>query len=42
MRDTFFIGVYPGLAEEMLSFVLERFSDFFTAGRAAMKMRGAS
>ena len=29
MRDTFFIGVYPGLTEEMLAFVLERFQAFF-------------
>ena len=29
MRDTFFIGVYPGLTDEMLDFVLDRFSEFF-------------
>jgi len=29
MRDTFFIGVYPGLTEEMLNFVAERFRNFF-------------
>ena len=29
MRDTFFIGVYPGLTEEMLAFVLEQFRAFF-------------
>ena len=31
MRDTFFIGVYPGLTTEMLDFVLERFKEFFRA-----------
>jgi CDP-4-dehydro-6-deoxyglucose reductase, E1 len=29
MRDTFFIGVYPGLNETMLEFVIERFNAFF-------------
>lgn len=41
MRDTFFIGVYPGLTEEMVDFILDRFKGFFdsksgelAAGRA--------
>lgn len=29
MRDTFFIGVYPGLDDEMIEFVLSRFAQFF-------------
>jgi CDP-6-deoxy-D-xylo-4-hexulose-3-dehydrase len=29
MRDTFFIGVYPGLTDEMIEFVLKVFGDFF-------------
>jgi CDP-6-deoxy-D-xylo-4-hexulose-3-dehydrase len=29
MRDTFFIGVYPGLTDEMIGFVLETFREFF-------------
>ena len=29
MRDTFFIGVYPGLTGEMMEFILERFRAFF-------------
>jgi len=29
MRDTFFIGVYPGLTEEMVAFVATRIRDFF-------------
>jgi CDP-6-deoxy-D-xylo-4-hexulose-3-dehydrase len=36
MRDTFFIGVYPGLTGEMTEFILARFKEFFdrrTAGR---------
>jgi CDP-6-deoxy-D-xylo-4-hexulose-3-dehydrase len=32
MRDTFFIGVYPGLTAEMIDYVLEVFRDFFAAG----------
>lgn len=34
MRDTFFIGVYPGLTDDMLSFMLERIHDFFAQRRA--------
>ncbi len=30
MRDTFFIGVYPGLSDEMIEFVLESFGQFFS------------
>jgi CDP-6-deoxy-D-xylo-4-hexulose-3-dehydrase len=29
MNDTFWIGVYPGLNEEMLSFVVEKIENFF-------------
>jgi CDP-6-deoxy-D-xylo-4-hexulose-3-dehydrase len=29
MRDTFFIGVYPGITDEMLDFVIARFQAFF-------------
>jgi CDP-6-deoxy-D-xylo-4-hexulose-3-dehydrase len=29
MRDTFFIGVYPGLSEPMVEFVIDRFATFF-------------
>jgi CDP-6-deoxy-D-xylo-4-hexulose-3-dehydrase len=29
MNNTFWIGVYPGLTEEMLSFVVEKLEDFF-------------
>ncbi len=29
MRDTFFIGVYPGMTEEMIEFIAERFKGFF-------------
>lgn len=29
MRDTFFVGVYPGLTTEMLEFVIDRFHAFF-------------
>jgi CDP-6-deoxy-D-xylo-4-hexulose-3-dehydrase len=31
MRDTLFIGVYPGLTDEMIAYVLETFRSFFTA-----------
>ena len=33
MRDTFFIGVYPGLTSEMIDYVLETFRDFFASRR---------
>ncbi len=29
MNDTFFIGVYPGLTEAMINFVISRFDEFF-------------
>jgi len=29
MRDTFWIGVYPGLTPEMISYVISRFGEFF-------------
>ena len=29
MRDTFFVGVYPGLTSEMIDYVLETFAAFF-------------
>ncbi len=29
MRDTFFIGVYPGLTDDMLAFVARAFGGFF-------------
>lgn len=32
MNDTFWIGVYPGLSEEMLSFVVEKIEVFFGIG----------
>jgi CDP-4-dehydro-6-deoxyglucose reductase, E1 len=31
MRDTFFIGVYPGLTAEMIDYVLETFRSYFTS-----------
>jgi hypothetical protein len=31
MRDTFFIGVHPGLTEEMLAYVIKCFDDFFAS-----------
>ncbi len=37
MRDTFFIGVYPGLTDEMIDFVLERFRKFFK-GRPGLEI----
>ena len=33
MRDTFFIGVYPGLTDEMIAYVLETFASFFASAR---------
>jgi CDP-6-deoxy-D-xylo-4-hexulose-3-dehydrase len=34
MEDTFFVGVHPGLTDEMLDYVLERFASFFARGSA--------
>lgn len=34
MNDAFFVGVYPGLTDPMIDFMLQVFSDFFTAVRA--------
>jgi CDP-6-deoxy-D-xylo-4-hexulose-3-dehydrase len=31
MRDTFFIGVYPGLTGEMIQYVLDTFAGFFAS-----------
>jgi hypothetical protein len=28
MNDTFWIGVWPGISEEMISYMLERFREF--------------
>ncbi len=33
MRDTFFIGVYPGLTPQMIDYVLETFGNFFAPAR---------
>jgi CDP-6-deoxy-D-xylo-4-hexulose-3-dehydrase len=35
MEDTFFLGVYPGLMEEMSQFVVGRFRAFFDTRRTA-------
>jgi CDP-6-deoxy-D-xylo-4-hexulose-3-dehydrase len=34
MNDTFFIGVYPGLTDEMMDYVIQRFDAFFARGGA--------
>jgi CDP-6-deoxy-D-xylo-4-hexulose-3-dehydrase len=31
MRDTFFIGVYPGLTREMIAYILDTFAAYFKA-----------
>lgn len=36
MRDAFFIGVYPGLSDAMLEFVIDRFRGFFASARQAV------
>jgi CDP-6-deoxy-D-xylo-4-hexulose-3-dehydrase len=33
MRDTFFLGVYPGLGEAQIQYILERVFSFFAPGR---------
>ena len=37
MRDTFFIGVYPGLTDDMLAFVARAFEGFFGRPRRAQR-----
>jgi len=38
MRDAFFIGVYPGLTDDMLAFILERFRTFFREREAPTRL----
>jgi len=33
MRDTFFLGVYPGLGEAQINYILERIFEFFAKGQ---------
>ncbi len=40
MRDTFFIGVYPGLTDAMLDFVLEAFTRFFERAKNRVRLKG--
>jgi CDP-6-deoxy-D-xylo-4-hexulose-3-dehydrase len=28
MRDTFWVGVYPGMSEEMINFMIEKIREF--------------
>jgi CDP-6-deoxy-D-xylo-4-hexulose-3-dehydrase len=37
MNDAFFIGVYPGLTDAMLSYVEQVFADFFHAALSKAK-----
>ena len=41
MNDTFWIGVYPGLTEEMLSFVVEKLEAFFMNGLKANSVQAS-
>lgn len=34
MRDTFWIGVYPGISSKMITYVIESFGDFFRNSRS--------
>jgi CDP-6-deoxy-D-xylo-4-hexulose-3-dehydrase len=42
MRDTFFIGVYPGLNSEMIEYVLGRFKEFFAHSRPGQQFSRAA
>jgi CDP-6-deoxy-D-xylo-4-hexulose-3-dehydrase len=33
MRDTFWVGVYPGMTAEMLEFIIASITDFSRGGR---------
>jgi CDP-6-deoxy-D-xylo-4-hexulose-3-dehydrase len=37
MRDTFFVGVHPGLTEEMLAYMIQRFEAFFAGDAGASR-----
>jgi dTDP-4-amino-4,6-dideoxygalactose transaminase len=34
MRNVFWIGVYPGLTEQMLAYIISSFSDFMAGDRS--------
>ena len=37
MRETLFVGVYPGLTDEMLDFMIQRFEAFFAQAAAGVR-----
>ena len=37
MHDSFFVGVYPGITEEKLNFMLSCFDDFFVENKSISK-----
>lgn len=41
MRQSFWIGVYPGLSEEMLAYVIDSFDRFFAQNFAGVRQVGA-
>jgi CDP-6-deoxy-D-xylo-4-hexulose-3-dehydrase len=38
MRNTFFVGVYPGLTDEMIDYVIETLSDFFRGVNTSLRV----
>jgi CDP-6-deoxy-D-xylo-4-hexulose-3-dehydrase len=38
MRNTFWIGVYPGLSEAMIDYVGQSFAEFIEFARAPLRM----
>ncbi len=38
MRDTFFVGVYPGLTDEMIDYVIETMTDYFRSIHAGLRV----
>ena len=42
MRSAFFIGVYPGLTDEMIDFIVERFRQFFQRAASSRPQTAAA
>ncbi|HUN89588.1 MAG TPA: lipopolysaccharide biosynthesis protein RfbH [Terriglobales bacterium] len=40
MRNTFFVGVYPGLTDEMIDYVIETMTEIFKAGKSRAACSG--
>jgi CDP-6-deoxy-D-xylo-4-hexulose-3-dehydrase len=41
MRDTFFVGIYPGLTDAMVNYIAESIHSFFQPGQRRPALDGA-